>query len=162
MSGLKVHNTHKFIELNPTIDTDAYTAGDVVGGLLTIPVGRGGTLRQVRLVDNDNEGAELSLYLFRGTPTSIADDAAFATAFTEADNRLLIDEPLVFAAADYITVNSEKSQVKGGHNDGAGLGIELIPVDGENIYGYAVCTATPTYAALKLFWQFSIWQNAAG
>ena len=157
-SSLKKYNNHHLIELNPTIDTDAYQAGDVVGGLLTLPCGPS-TLRQVKLVDNDNEGAELSLYLFRGTPTSIADDAAFASAFTEADNRLLIDEPLVFST--YTTINNEKKSIKGGHADGAGLGIECTPVDGLNIYAYAVCTATPTYAALKLFWQFLFWTDRA-
>lgn len=157
--SLKLHNAHRFVEVNPIIDTDAYSAGDVVGGLMTINVGGPATLRRVRLVDNDNEGAELSLYLFRDAPTTIADDAAFASAFTEADNRKLIDRPLVFATSDYQTINSEKYAVKGSHVDGAGLGIEVIPVDGANIYAYAVCTATPTYAALKLFWQFTFWTD---
>lgn len=155
-------NATGFVELNPTIDTNAYSAGDVVGGLLTIPVGpNGATLRQVKLIDLDNEGAELSLYLFRSTPTAILDDAAFASNMTGADIRKLIDEPLVFAAADYNTINSLKYQIKGGQVDGTGLGIEVRPTDG-NIYAYAVCTGTPTYAALTLFWQFTFWRNDSG
>lgn len=160
MPGLKQNNHHVFYEVNPTIDTNAYSAGDVVGGLMTIPVGRGATLRTVKLVDTDNEGAELSLYLYRDTPTTIADDAEFAAAVTAADIRKQIDQPLVFATTDYILLNSLKYAIKGGHGGvgNTGLGIECIPV-GSNIYAYAVCTATPTYAALKLFWQFYFWYD---
>lgn len=164
MASLKVLGALSFVEINPTIDTNAYQAGDVVGGVMTIPVGqKGGMLRHVKLVDNDAEAAELSLYLFRDTPTAILDDAAFAAAMTEADTRLLIDQPLVFATTDYLTLNAEKYAIKGGHGGvgNTGLGIELRPVD-TNIYAYAVCTATPTYAALKLFWQFTLWRNDAG
>jgi hypothetical protein len=72
----------------------------------------------------------------------------------------LIDEPLVFTT--FTTINGEKKSIKGGHGDGLGLQIPCVPVDGLNIYAYAVCTATPTYAALKLFWQFTFWPDRAG
>jgi len=125
-------------------DAAAYTAGDVVGGLMTFTlpgVAGGGIINSVLLTDDDNEKAEISLYLFDEEPTTIADDAAFAP--TAADLKKMICGPIVFAAADFTTVNSLAYAYEGDLN-------YTFTADGKNqIYGYAVCTATPTYAATK-------------
>ncbi len=125
--------------VTPTIGTDAYTAGDVVGGLLTFALnelpGGGGVLKQLRIVDADSEGAAGTLYLFNQQPTAIADDAAFAAAMTAADLQKKIATVAV-AADDYVTLNSMKY-----------IEMELDVsyfADGA-LYGYFVCTDTPTY-----------------
>jgi hypothetical protein len=127
-------------------DAAAYTAGDVVGGMLTFGVAaagaviNGGRIDSLVVTDDDNEKAELTLYLFDSTPTTIADDAAFAPV--AADLKNLISKTVV-AAADFTTVNALAYAIKTGIN-------QVFNTDGKgNIYGYLVCTATPTYAADK-------------
>lgn len=88
------HVKHIKATVNPTIGTDAYTAGDVVGGLLTFTFSgltvNGGILNQLIMVDEDNVGGTLTLYLFEEAPDTIADDAAFASAISIDDMNKLI------------------------------------------------------------------------
>ncbi len=148
------------VRLNPTVTVGAYGAGDVVGGLLTLPIGTNGAiLRKVKIVDDSDQGAELSLYLFNTLPTTIADNAVFASAFVMADHLAIADEPIVFATTDYTTINSNKFAMRGGYNDPNGVNVDLRPTDG-NAYAYFVCTATPTYTALCLHFEFYFWPNA--
>ena len=129
----------------PTITAGAYSAGDVVGGLLTFDVSgapEGSLLTRALLVDDDNEKPELTLYLFNAAPTTIADADAFAPAV--ADLKKLITK-IVFAVADYVTVNSNAYALKEDLND-------LIPANTGYVYGYLVCTATPTYTASSDLW----------
>lgn len=91
---------------NPTIDTDAYTAGDVVGGLLSFDVSsviNGGLINQVIMVDEDNVGGTLTLYLFEAAPTTIADDAAFASAIVIGDMNKLVS---IVSLGSPTTINS--------------------------------------------------------
>lgn len=129
----------------PTITAGAYSAGDVVGGLLTFDVSgapEGSLLTRALLVDDDNEKPELTLYLFNASPTSFADNAAFAPVV--ADLKKLITK-VTFATTDYVTVNSNAYALKEDLND-------LIPANTGSIYGYLVCTATPTYTATTDIW----------
>ena len=125
------------LDVTVTPDTDAYTAGDVVGGLLTFPVmGRnmdGGILQSAVIIDQDSVAAEMTLYLFDAEPSTIADDAAFAP--TVADLNKLI-RVVTFAAADYVTVNSLDYLVVDDING-------VLPKN--QVYGYLVCGATPTF-----------------
>ena len=128
-----------------TISTSAYTAGDVVGGLLTFDVSgapEGSLITRALLVDDDNEKAELTLYLFNASPTAIDDAAPFAPVV--ADLKKLITK-VTFAVADYVTVNSNAYALKEDLND-------MIPANTGSIYGYLVCTATPTYTATSDLW----------
>lgn len=128
-------------QVTPTIDDDAYSANDVVGGLLTFNVTSSsgcGIINALRIADDDDEKAALTLYLFNDVPTTIADDAAFAPAI--ADLKKLIAK-IEIAADDYTTVNSNAYALIQDLNEvykAAGTG---------NLYGYLVCTATPTYTA---------------
>lgn len=119
-----------------TVDLDAYTANDVVGGLLVFPVNTGmggGLINRVRLVDEDSQDEPYDLYIFNALPTVIADDAAFAP--TVADLRKLV---AVVAISGATTVNS----LDYWHSPVLNYS---YAVDGPNLYGYLVAGATPDY-----------------
>lgn len=148
-------NRQKIVSLTPTIGVDAYTANDVVGGLLTFDVsnaGAGGVVRWVRIVDDDAEDAQLNLYLFSDTPTSIADDAAFAP--TVADLKKLVGK-VEFAAADYETTGGNSFVIKRGGLNTAD--VDFYTTTGD-IFGYLVAVGTPTYtAATDLTITIGVW-----
>lgn len=78
---------------SPTVDTDAYTAGDTVGDLMTFAnaakvTGGGGVIKNVMIVDDAGDDAETELWLFDTTYTPPADDAAWAP--TEVDLHTLV------------------------------------------------------------------------
>ena len=152
-----IFGRQKSITTALTVDTNAYTANDVVGGLLTFNVanaGGGGLIRWASVVDDDNEKAELTLYLFDQAPTAIADDAAFAPAI--ADLKKYIGK-ILFEAADYQTINGNAVAMLGHGVSTDFLNIDFNTVDG-NIYGYLVCTGTPTYtAATDLTLRLGVW-----
>lgn len=125
----------------PTITAGAYSAGDVVGGLLTFTLQSGSgvfLLKSVRIVDDDNEKAASHLYLFNSEPTTIADNGAFAP--TVADLKKMVAN-IAIAAADFSTLNSNAVAL-----------IEdltaMFKSDTGKVYGYLVCDATPTYTAV--------------
>lgn len=129
-----------------TPTNDAYTANDVIGGLITVSLIdagatiAGGILSAITLIDDDNEGAELQLWCFDSAPTTIADDAAFEP--TAAD-LLKVFYLTTFAAAEYTTINSLKIAQE------TGINLTFKTDGGGNFYFYVVCTGTPTYAATK-------------
>lgn len=160
MAGLKVHNTTATYEKTLTTTAGAYSASDVVGGLITIPFADG-IIRRIKVVDDDNQGAALDLYLFSGAPTAIADNGAFATAFTLADHKKWIRK-LSIATGDWQTINSNKTAFVA-YQSSENLGIDFASDDGVNIYAYIVCTGTPTYTSTAgLYIKFTAWLNAAG
>ena len=123
-----------------TVDTDAYTANDVIGGLLTFDVSgtsiNGLMLNTAIFVDAGDEGAALRLFLYDEVPSTFADDAAFAP--TAAD-RLL--ERAVVTFGTYISVNSISSQIVPDINN-------LFSTDNGKIYGYLVANgSTPNPGA---------------
>lgn len=128
-----------------TVDTNAYTANDVMGGLLTFAIpgpGNGGFISKIRIIDDDNEKAAVKLFLFNAAPTAIADDAAFAPAVGDLKKMISV---VAIAAADYTTINSNAYAIKG--DFGNSSQIDFLASDGGNLYAYLVCDATPTYTA---------------
>ena len=124
-----------------TITAGAYSANDVVGGLLSFAVadtnGASGIIRGLRLTDGDNEKAACKLWLFSSAPSTIADNAAFAPSVADLQKCLGY---LTIAAADYTTVNSNALAVVDE------LSFDFSTANG-TVYGYLVCDATPTYTA---------------
>lgn len=96
------------VEVPITVTLDAYTAEDVVGGLLTsdaIPqLKGGGYIAWLRLVDGATQAEPYDVYIFNDTPSTIADSAAWAPL--EADWLKCIGQ-VDIAAADYNTTGSE-------------------------------------------------------
>lgn len=127
--------------VTPTLQiAGAYDAGDVMGGLLTFALqsaGGGGILQSLAIIDDDDEKADVTLYLFDDVPSTILDDAAFAP--TLADLKKIVYVKNV-ASASYSTLNSNAFYFLGGIEIG-------YRITKGNLYGYLVCTATPTYTA---------------
>lgn len=94
----------------PTITAGAYSAGDVVGGEITLTnamrVSSGtGLLMSISIVDLGNQKAALDLLLFDSNPSNgQADNAAYA--WNAADPALLLAH-IPIAASDYTTVGGE-------------------------------------------------------
>lgn len=132
----------KFINpsVNPTIDTDAYTTGDVMGGLLQFDITglsvNGGIVNQAIMIDEDSMGVAAKLYLFEALPTTIADDAAFIPTIDDM-NKLVG----VIAFATFTTVNSLDHSIVEDINN------IFVSVNGI-LYGYLVTdgAANPTTA----------------
>lgn len=83
-----------------------YSNGDVIGGLLTFSTQAAqGIINGLVLTDTDNEGAALDLHLFWDTPSTIADNEAFAP--TAAD-LLKYMSKIEIGSSDYETINSMK------------------------------------------------------
>ena len=148
------------IQVAPTVGTDAYTANDVVGGLMTFSIsdqGFDGLVRSILVTDAHSQAEAYVLYLFGAQPSTIADDAAFAP--TIADLKKIIGV-VTLAAADYTTVNSLDWALLGGHEDNVAANVTMeIPAHSDNgdIYMYAVATDTPDYnAATDLTFTLSV------
>lgn len=134
------------VTVTPTITLDAYTANDVVGGLMTFkvaPTSGSGIIRAILITDAESQAEPYSLYFFDAEPTAIADAVTFAPVI--ADLKKIVDV-VDLAAADYTTTNSLDYAVLGSHEDTA---MEIyFTTESGNLYMYAVANAsTPNYAA---------------
>lgn len=120
-------NKSHALEIELVITAGAYSDGDVVGGLLDlnklVGAGGGGTIRQVLIVDEDQQDAAFDLYLFDADPTGteIADNAVFATTM-DADAQLKKVGKVEIAATDYEDLNSIATAIKSGLNFAHGSG----------------------------------------
>jgi len=131
------------ISQTPTITAGAYSAGDAVGGLLTFAnaarvSGGGGVIKDVLLVDDAGQDAELELWLFDRTFTAIADNNAWAPS--EADLEHLV------------TVISTEDSAQGWLAAGtpSACAIEVArryDLSGTSLFGQLVTRGTPTFAA---------------
>lgn len=128
----------------------AYAANDVVGGLITVPLGighsGGGFIQSVMLVDKDNEKASFTLYFWSEKPTSIANDAAFIPQESEAIYQI---GSISLPATQYTSLASNAYAIGRAAGDDAISGKELAweYAPSGAIYCYMVCTGTPTYTA---------------
>ena len=137
----------KRIQVTPTITLDAYTAGDVVGGLQTFAVSSvapvHGYIRSLLITDDDSQAEQYTIYLYEEAPTTIANDAAFAPSVADLNK---VIGTIVVATADW-TADVGSTGIDwamlGGHEDKE----MWIPFFGKNVYAYLVATDTPDYAA---------------
>lgn len=123
-----------------TISTSIYAANDVVGGLLTFDLSasvrgaiNGGILNSAHITDDDDVQAALTLYLFDTAPTTIADQVAFTPTKADLEKRIRVIDFL-----SYTSINSVA------FSDSIDINQAFF---GNTIYGYPVCTATPTWTA---------------
>jgi len=129
------------VSVSPTVTAGAYSAGDVVGGLLTFAnasrvAGEGGVIKNIMIIDDAGQDAEMELWLFEATVSGIADNAAFAPP--EADLRSLVaiistGDGSWFACGTPSVARVEASQ--------------RYETVGTSLYGYLVTRGTPTFVA---------------
>lgn len=132
--------------LRPTITTSstAYTAGDNIGGIITLaaPLASGlpVALRSIVLKDDKNQKPALQLLFFRTSPDGTYTDNA-AVVVSTADMGALVHIQSV-AAADWVTIQGiTKAAVSYTLNDGPVLGPGTT-----SIFMVIVTVGTPTYA----------------
>lgn len=122
------------ISVAPAVTAGAYSANDIVGGLLTFPVGQGQPT--VAVVTGVHVGIKaavtstLTLLLFDSVPAnggSVADNAALALA--TGDVAKLAKAVPVSTLFDCGTPNAYSSD---------GLSIAIRPADGVNLYGLLI------------------------
>lgn len=101
------------------IDTNAYTSGDVVGGLLRWDVGKlmdaaAGLITGATILDGDDVKGEFDLILFNAAPATPIDDAdALATGWDQDHQNKMIGELLNIPASEYTSRNSLARAFKG-------------------------------------------------
>ena len=126
-------------KVTPTVSTSpAYSANDVVGGLLTFGGLRNGTLQSISVCDNARLAVNYSLILFESAPTSIGDNATFDISDADLDKIIFIG---AMPAATYQWLFTDNSI-----HLATGLSIPLWSAGG-SVYAFLVTTSTPTYVA---------------
>lgn len=126
----------------PTITAGAYSAKDFVGGKLTFNlsaeggVGSGVTIQSVTIADESIQRAQLVLYLFDADLTTTVTDNAAAT-LDDADLPNCLGFVTIYTT-DYTSLLTD--------NDVAFTECN-IPAGEQVVYGFLVCTGTPTYAS---------------
>lgn len=129
------------VSQTPTVTAGAYSAGDAVGGLLTFAnaapgTGLGGVIKDLVILDDAGQDAEMELWLFDQTFTAMADNAAWAPS--EADLRNLVaiistSSGAWFAAGTPSAARVECSQ--------------RYECAATSLFGQLVTRGTPTFAA---------------
>ena len=135
------------ITVAPTVTAGAYSAKDVVGGLLTFAnaasVYKGaGIIRKCVIKNNANVADLLMVNLFSQAPAVIADNAPYDP--TDAEMAYSIGS-FAIVAADYVlgTDNAIATKL---------LEMPFVLVSGgTSLFAYVSTVATPTYAAITDF-----------
>ena len=125
-------------KVTPTVTAGAYTANDVVGGLLTFGGLRNGTLQAITICDNATQAVNYLLVLFESAPTGISDNATFDIADADLDKIIYQDSLTSASERQAFTDNS--------YHYLYGLSVPIWSAGG-TVYGFLITTGTPTYAA---------------
>ena len=127
-----------------TVDTNAYSAGDSIGGKITLTdamrvSGGTGVLSGITLVDRANQKPALEIFLFESDPSAatITDQSAFA--FSTDDTKLVAK--VIVTADDWTTIDSKAVA------DLANLNRVVAASGSKNLYAAIVATGTPDFAA---------------
>lgn len=151
-------NRQREYAVTPTLSTNAHTAGDVVAYFKVpieyTPEGTA-TLRSIRVVDDGDDKAALTLYIFNDEPvgTPIAANAAFTC--TVANLKKLV-KTVAIAAGDYTSISDGTGNNAYAIKDG--LAIDIVPPDGVfSFWVYVTTSGTPTYAISDLTFTFTYW-----
>ena len=129
------------ISQTPTVTAGAYSAKDVVGGLLTFAdaalyTGGGGVIKDVIIHDDAGQDAETELWLFNATFTAIADNGAWNPS--QADMRKLV---CIISTADGAWFDA------GTESAARVEASQRYDLAGTSLFGQLVTRGTPTYAA---------------
>lgn len=134
-----------------TVDTDAYTANDVVGGLITFTIDTQeahgpctGRIGQVKFHDRTTQEAALVLVLFNQDPSNStqADDSAFSIA--DGDLQHWID---TWSSGTYSSISAASNGVASADPDSSAGGYASYLAPDCRVYGLMYTTGTPNYTA---------------
>ena len=130
------------ISLIPTVTAGAYIANDAVGGLLTFAnaaraIGWGGVVKNMIILDDAGQDAELELWLFNQTFTAMADNAPWAPAEADLENLICIISTTNGAWFPAGTPSAARVEVS-----------QRYDLIGASLFGQLVTRGTPTYAAI--------------
>jgi len=140
--GLRVNTRGGGLSISqtPTITAGAYSAKDCVGGLLTFAnaarkSGGKGIINTVTIIDNDDEGAGLELWLFNADPTVQADNAPMD--FSDANMLKCVGVISISSANYYSLADNGATCLRG-----VGLQFQCAVT---SLFGQLKCIGTPTY-----------------
>jgi len=135
-------------ELTLSCDTAQYTAGDVLAAPQELagvcPAGHPVKLESVSLLDADDQGSALELYILRSSVTMGAENAAVAWTDANADEVLTM---VPIGTADYTDLGSSEFATRSAAGGHAGMGAICYALAGESLYVGAVTRGTPTHTA---------------
>lgn len=140
-AAMPIESAGTTITQSPTVTAGAYTAGDAVGGLLTFAnaaraAGMGGVIKDLLILDDAGQDAELELWLFGDTFTAMANNAPWAPS--EADLRKLVG----------IITTSDGAWFAAGTPSAARVEVsQRYDCVATSLYGQIVTRGTPTFAA---------------
>lgn len=130
------------VEATPTISTSAYTAGDQVGGKITLagavdPSVFSGVIASVEILDRDSEEVDIDVVFFDTDFTASSDNAAFDPSDTD-----LLNVVCYVTVADYSTFS----------DNSVGLARNVncpfkLTAPNQSLYAALVTRGTPTYTA---------------
>ena len=129
------------ITQTPTVTAGVYHAGDVVGGLLTFAnaarsSGGGGVIKDVVIVDDNGQDAEMELWLFDTTITAIANNDAWALTEVQLHTLITIVKSTDGAWCASGTPSANAIEVA-----------RRYDCTGTSLFGQLVTRGTPTFAA---------------
>jgi hypothetical protein len=131
------------ISQTPTVTAGAYSAGDAVGGLLTFAnaartSGDGGVIKDVLIIDDAGQDAELELWLFKVTFTAMSDNAAWAPSEADLENCIGVVS----------TQTSDRGWMAAGTPSVCDIEVgSRYDLTGTSLFGQLVTRGTPTFAA---------------
>lgn len=132
------------VSATPTVDTNIYASGDLIGGKLTFSpaaltsLKASGYIVSAYVTDKAAQAVDLELVVFRANPsgTTFTDQAAFDPA----------DSDLASVAAA-ISLPSASTSFAWNDNSVHFAGSLALPVKGPTLYGALVSRGTPTFAS---------------
>ncbi len=129
----------------PVCDTNAYAAGDLIGGKLTLTPavrlqGFGGILTRITLTDKAKQNAPIDVVFFVADPTgtTFTDQAALAIADADLLNAFHVS----ILATDYASFSDNSEATV----SNVGAAFRLAAAE-KALYAALVCRGTPTYVA---------------
>ena len=136
-----VYSRTSKVAVTPTVTTAAYTAGNVVGGILTFSgvfdSANAGMLQAIRVRAKSVQTAGLKLYLFPSSPAgTLTDKTAPALSATDVFNAI---GPFTLGSADS-GLGTETTWTL------EGIGAAIVG-SAANLYGVLVTTGTPTWGS---------------
>lgn len=141
---MPVAGSVRVVKTAPTVTAGAYSAGDVVGGEITLTDAMRasdgtGVLHSLLVYTEDGETPELQFLIFDSAPgATLADNAAYAWTSGDWDKLLGV---VHVATSDYVTLGGD------GIASLRNVGLPVKANGSAHLYTYIVCVGTPTFSA---------------